>query len=726
MCNNTDERDAKDDKPVMTVKNLSFSYDIKKTSIVDLNCVVKPNSKVILVGANGAGKSTLIRILTGLIWTDLEFDEFDINGKATSNDQANGVAYLGERWKRRRTGFEGVCPYTLDTAPTEMFKKWQETHKDRRDALIQVLGINMNWRMNECSDGQRKKVRLLFKLLKPFKLAIIDEFAADLDIFSRNRFLDYLSKECAERGASVVFATHIFDQIDNWATHIAFMQLDKSLSPVHHLKSLPAYQEILARTGANRAMCPMYVLVLEEMERQYAKANITLDAVKAVNHNALVDKDEETPKPVVTVKNLNYSYVRGQPSIVGLDCIIQPNSKVLLVGGNGAGKSTLLRMLTGQIWTGMEYDEFDINGNSKPNDQANGVTYLGGSWKRQRTGFEGVCPYTMDCAASEMFEKWQQDWSERRDELVRVLGIDLTWRMHECSDGQRKKVRIMIKLLKPFKVCFIDEFAADLDILARSRFFDYLARECQERGAAVIYATHIFDQADSWASHIAFMQLNKVLSPIHSLKTYAPYQQVLARSGENRAMCPMYVLVLEELERQYRESGLFVEDYQSLTDIIMEEQRNELAADRFSAEQEKDQTSWVAGRLTRQLRKAEEDVAREERKRDREDVEAKASNWFIRAVKVALKCSSPTKVVEVSDTSTNYNANHKADTGNARGIGTDRFQYLLGERKSKTQFLFYQVMNNCGLTITTTNKWAIMKNIFQGPLAGLLEQWITS
>ena len=141
----------------------------------------------------------------------------------------------------------------------------------------------------------------------------------------------------------------------------------------------------------------------------------------------------------------------------------------------------------------------------------------------------------------------------------------------------------------------------------------------------MIYATHIFDQADSWASHIAFMQLDKVLSPIHSLKSFSPYKEVLERSGANRAMCPMYVLVLEELEKQYRDSGIFVEDYQSFTDVIMGEQQNELAGDRFGAQQEKDQTSWVAGRLTRQLRKAEEDVAREERKRVREEAE-KESN----------------------------------------------------------------------------------------------------
>lgn len=326
-------------------------------------------------------------------------------------------------------------------------------------------------------------------------------------------------------------------------------------------------------------------------------------------------------KPIVSIKKLNFSYENGgEKNIIGLDCLIKPNSKVILVGANGAGKSTLLRILTGQIFMGLEHDEFDINGTQRPNDQANGIAYLGGTWKRRRSGFEGICPYTMDCAAGEMMKAWQDKYKERRDELVRVLGINLNWRMHECSDGQRKKVRIMVKLLRPFQLCIIDEFTADLDIFSRKRFFDYLSRECEKRCASVVYATHIFDQADSWASHIAFMQLNKVLSPVHCLQTYEPYQEILARSGSRRSMCPMYTLVLEELERQYRNySDVFetvdevLDDNVCLLDIIMENQAKELAGDRHDTEREKDQDSWVSGRLTRQLAKADEEVKRAKR-----------------------------------------------------------------------------------------------------------------
>lgn len=339
-------------------------------------------------------------------------------------------------------------------------------------------------------------------------------------------------------------------------------------------------------------------------------------------------------KPVVNVKNLTFSYDADKKNLVGLDCVVQPNSKIILVGANGAGKSTLMRILTGQIWTGLAYDEFNVNGSSKPNDQCNGVAYLGGTWKRRRTGFEGVCPYTMDSAAGEMMETWQKKYLARRDELVKVLGINLNWRMHECSDGQRKKVRIMIKLLKPFQLCIIDEFAADLDIFSRKRFFDYLSKECEERGASVVYATHIFDQADDWASHVAFMQLDKVLSPIHALASYEPYQEILARSGVNRAMCPMYVLVLEELERQYLQHGdieAFMMDNKCAIDVIMEQQQEELGGDRFESEQQGDQTGWLPGRLTRQLNKAEKDKARQERVNKRLREEAAAGGMEVEA-----------------------------------------------------------------------------------------------
>ena len=40
----------------------------------------------------------------------------------------------------------------------------------------------------------------------------------------------------------------------------------------------------------------------------------------------------------------------------------------------------------------------------------------------------------------------------RRDHLLELLDIDLKWRMHKVSDGQRRRVQICMGLLRPFQV----------------------------------------------------------------------------------------------------------------------------------------------------------------------------------------------------------------------------------------------------------------------------------
>ena len=94
---------------------------------------------------------------------------------------------------------------------------------------------------------------------------------------------------------------------------------------------------------------------------------------------------------------------------------------------------------------------------------------------------------------------------ERRARLVQLLDIDLDWSMMKVSDGQRRRVQICMGLLKPFKVLLCDEITVDLDILGRLDLLEFLKSECEERGATVVYATHIFDGMEPWMTHVAFV-----------------------------------------------------------------------------------------------------------------------------------------------------------------------------------------------------------------------------
>lgn len=52
------------------------------------------------------------------------------------------------------------------------------------------------------------------------------------------------------------------------------------------------------------------------------------------------------------------------------------------------------------------------------------------------------------------------------------------------------------------QVLLLDEITVDLDVLARADLMAFLKSECEERGATIIYATHIFDGLESWPTHM--------------------------------------------------------------------------------------------------------------------------------------------------------------------------------------------------------------------------------
>ena len=52
---------------VVSVKNLSFSYDGEHPTLRDVSFDVETGSYVAVIGHNGSGKSTLAKILMGLL-----------------------------------------------------------------------------------------------------------------------------------------------------------------------------------------------------------------------------------------------------------------------------------------------------------------------------------------------------------------------------------------------------------------------------------------------------------------------------------------------------------------------------------------------------------------------------------------------------------------------------------------------------------------------------------
>ncbi|TIB64633.1 hypothetical protein E3P77_03067 [Wallemia ichthyophaga] len=239
----------------ISVRNLSFSFNqADETALKNLSMDIEQGSRCLLVGANGAGKSTLLRILAGKRLTK---GHVQVYGKDVFQNQPSGITYLGTEWAMNPVvrGDIRVSEF-LDSVGG--FR-----HKDRRDTLLNILDVDVDWRMHQISDGERRRVQLVMGLMVPWTLLLLDEVTVDLDVVVRTDLINFLIAESKERNATILIfrrhphlyveqdthhlsdTPHTVDGLFNFPTHVMHMRLGSNVgnpepwplvpqSPLHH------------------------------------------------------------------------------------------------------------------------------------------------------------------------------------------------------------------------------------------------------------------------------------------------------------------------------------------------------------------------------------------------------------------------------------------------------------------------------------------------------------
>ncbi len=170
-----------------------------------------------LIGGNGAGKTTLIKHLIGMLKP--QHGSVRIFGKDPVDDPVGvlgRVGYLSEdrdlpNWMR----VGELMSYT-----SAFYPKWDAHYAEE---LRSSFDLDRNAKVKTLSRGQRARAGLLVALAHRPDLLILDEPSSGLDPVVRRDILGAIIRTIADEGRTVLFSSHLLDEVERVADRIAIL-----------------------------------------------------------------------------------------------------------------------------------------------------------------------------------------------------------------------------------------------------------------------------------------------------------------------------------------------------------------------------------------------------------------------------------------------------------------------------------------------------------------------
>ena len=185
---------------MITLKELSFSYSLKKEVLDRINLEVGSGHICGLLGKNGEGKTTLLNLLSGQIFPDqgscLVLEEIPSERNARFLQQ---IFLLPE---------EISMPEVTAIEYIKMYAAFYPTFRDDIcKACVESFEINLSDRLSKMSQGQRKKVAITLALAAHTPLLLMDEPTNGLDIPSKATFRRLVAS-LIDDNQTVIISTH--------------------------------------------------------------------------------------------------------------------------------------------------------------------------------------------------------------------------------------------------------------------------------------------------------------------------------------------------------------------------------------------------------------------------------------------------------------------------------------------------------------------------------------
>lgn len=199
--------------PAIELRGLTKSFgSVHAVRGIDLR--VQPGEIIAFLGPNGAGKTTTIDMMLGL----------------SRPDDGSVQVYGMEPTAAVRHGLVSAVMQTggllKDLTVAETLRLTASLFSDTRPVteVLARAGISdiADRRVGKCSGGQQQRLRFAMALLPDPELLVLDEPTTGMDVTGRRDFWAAIRQD-AERGRTVLFATHYLEEADAYADRIVLV-----------------------------------------------------------------------------------------------------------------------------------------------------------------------------------------------------------------------------------------------------------------------------------------------------------------------------------------------------------------------------------------------------------------------------------------------------------------------------------------------------------------------
>jgi ABC-2 type transport system ATP-binding protein len=197
--------------PALSVSGVGHSFG-RREALADVSLLVPAGRFVALLGPNGAGKTTLFSVVTRLYGN--QTGSVTIFGHDLRRAASHALAELGVVFQSRTLDPDLTVRQNL-AYHASLHGLAGRAVRDRIELLLQRAGLGdrIEERVRTLSGGQARRVEIARALVHAPRLLLLDEPTVGLDLKSRAAIVDDVRGLVRDDGISVLWATHIFEEI---------------------------------------------------------------------------------------------------------------------------------------------------------------------------------------------------------------------------------------------------------------------------------------------------------------------------------------------------------------------------------------------------------------------------------------------------------------------------------------------------------------------------------